>query len=75
MGWLMSECRIDHDHKIRYDPALDVRISIDKAQQIYRDRREYEIREWHRYHDAPPPGYGIDGYPLMRGKRMKTDEI
>ena len=69
----MSECRIDRDHKIRYDPALDVRISIEKAQQVYRDRREYEIREWHRYHDAPPEGYGIDGRPLMRGKERKHE--
>lgn len=71
----MSECRIDRDHKIRYDPALDVRISIDKAQQIYRDRREYEIREWHRYHDAPPEGYGIDGYPLMKPKARDNDGL
>lgn len=63
----MSESFIDN-HRERYDPAFDAMMTIEQSIKARADRLQYEWREWHKMHDAPPPGYGIDGYPLMRGK-------
>lgn len=63
----MSESKIDN-HRVRYDPGLDYILPVEQSMKLLKDRVRYERKEWHRLHDAPPPGYGIDGYPLMKGK-------
>ena len=66
----MSESYIDN-HRVRYDPSFDAMMTVEQSVKAKTDRLEYERREWHRMHDAPPEGYGLDGYPLMRVKSEK----
>lgn len=44
---------------------------ITTAQSIKADhaRTIYEIKEWFNVRAAPPEGYGLDGYPLQKGKK------
>ena len=63
----MSESYIDN-HRTRFDPAFDSIMTFEQSRKLHMDRINYELKEWHRNHDAPEPGYEIDGYPLMRGE-------
>jgi hypothetical protein len=67
----MSESNIDKSRRIRYDPAFDAILPVEKSIQLCKDRICWERKRWHWEHDAPPEGYGLDGYPLQRGKRNK----
>ena len=71
----MSESRIDN-HRVRYDPRYDAMVDVKRAIEANTERIMWERKEWHRQHDAPPEGYGIDGRPLMRVKsgRVKSEE-
>ena len=66
----MSEAYIDNHH-VRYDPAFDAMMTIGASVKASQDRRAYESKQWHRMHDAPPPGYGLDGYPLQELKPFR----
>ena len=68
----MSESRIDN-HRVRYDPSLDAMVDVKRAIEANMERVMWERREWHRMHDAPPEGYGIDGRPLMRLKGVNHE--
>ena len=61
----MSESRIDHC-RARFDPSFDAIMPVEQSMKLHQDAIEYERRKWHREHDAPPEGYGLDGRPLMR---------
>lgn len=64
----MSESIIDK-HRSRYDPAFDAVLPVEMSVKLHDDMMNYERKQWHRMHDAPPPGIGLDGYPLQKGKR------
>ena len=64
----MSESRIDHV-RARFDPSVDMMMTHEQSIKFHKDRIAFTIRLWHKYHDAPPEGYGLDWYPLMKGKR------
>lgn len=68
----MSESRIDHV-RARFDPAVDAMLTVEQSIKLHHDRLEYEVRQWHREHDAPQEGYGIDGRPLMRLKGVNHE--
>lgn len=70
----MSESRIDHC-RARFDPSFDAIMPVEQSMKLHQDAIEYERRKWHREHDAPPEGYGLDGYPLMRGKVRSNNEM
>ena len=63
----MSESLIDV-RRARYDPSFDTVLTVEQSVRLHDDRVAYERKQWHREHDAPQEGYGLDGYPLMRGK-------
>ena len=64
----MSESLIDN-HRVRYDPSFDAMMTVEQSVKAKHDWQEYERKRWHAEHDAPPEGYGLDGYPLQRGKK------
>lgn len=60
----MSESIVDKKHFTDYQ--YDILVDTEHAIQAHKQRIEYERREWHKLHDPPEPGIGIDGYPLQK---------
>ena len=52
----------------QYDPVTGQMVTFKQSTKAIHDRVHFELRKWHKEHDAPPPGFGIDGYPLQEGK-------
>lgn len=69
----MSESLIDV-RRARYDPSFDTVLTVEQSVRLHDERVAYERRKWHREHDAPPEGYGLDGRPLMQ-RRVESGEL
>lgn len=63
----MSESLIDV-RRARYDPSFDTVLTVEQSVRLHDERVAYERKQWHREHDAPEPGMGLDGRPLQKGK-------
>lgn len=57
-----------HEKK-HYNIDAGQMVTVKQSMKAEQERAQYESREWHRWHDAPPEGYGLDGYPLQEGKK------
>ena len=58
---------------IQYDYAYGIvgrSMSFDKDNKAYHAQLLEERRRWKETHTPPEPGKGIDGYPLMKAKKM-----
>ena len=58
----------NQEPKKQYDAVTGMMVTTEQSMKLEHDRVLYDVNEWHRVHDAPPPGIGLDGYPLQKGK-------
>ena len=56
----------ENEPRKQYDAATGLMISTEQSMKAAHERALYEFREWYNSKAAPPEGYGIDGYPLMK---------
>lgn len=63
----------EYSDKKHYDITAGQMITVAQSMKLEHDRVLYDVNEWHRVHDAPPPGIGLDGYPLQRGKELRVE--
>lgn len=59
------------ENKKYFDPDFDTMITRKQSHQALMTRITYEVNRRHRMEDPPPPGYGLDGYPLQPMKEVK----
>ena len=59
--------------KKHYNVYAGQMVTVKQSMKVEKERSLYESREKRRWYDAPPPGYGLDGYPLMPGKERNPN--
>lgn len=65
----MSEFQAENQEpKKQYDAVTGMMVTTEQSMKAAHDRALYEFKEWYNSKTAPPGGYGLDGYPLQKGK-------
>ena len=59
----------DTKEKKHYSIWAGQMVTVKQSMKVEKDRTCYEIREKRRQYDAPPEGYGLDGYRLQEGEK------
>ena len=63
----------EFQEKKHYDVSSGQMITTAQSIKAEHERTIYELREGFNLQSAPPDGYGIDGYPLQKGKIRAND--
>ena len=57
-----------------YDFITGEYTTIERSMKANHDRQRWELLKRKQELEPPRPGYGLDGYPLQRGKR-RADRV